>query len=64
MHDRMLTIKEAAKIVGVSPQTMLTFAQENTLPFIKLGNSWRISLSNLCESLGLKMPEEEVTINA
>ena len=64
MHDKMLSVDEAAKIVGVSYQTMLSFAKKNTLPFIKLGSTWRISLSTLCESLKMEMPNEDVTVNA
>ncbi|MBM6778750.1 helix-turn-helix domain-containing protein [Collinsella tanakaei] len=52
--DKMLTLGESAPIARCSPAKMYRLARSGELPFLKVGSTWMISESKLCEALGLK----------
>lgn len=48
--DRLLNMKQAARILGVKPKTLYQWKwQRNYLPFVKIGKSLRVSERDLDE---------------
>jgi excisionase family DNA binding protein len=47
IHDRILTIEQAAEISGMKVNTMYTLALRRSLPSIKIGKMRRIRESDL-----------------
>ncbi len=55
MRDRMITVDQAAEIMQLSRETVYAMIKRGQLPFIQIGKrTWRCSLSNLYEYLGLQ----------
>lgn len=46
MHP-LLTYREAAKVLGVTPRTVWTLVQAGTLPAVRFGRSVRIDQADL-----------------
>ncbi len=47
VHDRLLTVAEAAEIAAVKPNTMYILCQRQALPSVKLGKMRRIKEADL-----------------
>jgi excisionase family DNA binding protein len=47
MSDRLLTVNEAAELLGVQPRTLYKWAYAHRIPVVKLGRLTRIRLSAL-----------------
>ena len=45
--DDIISVKEAAKELGVSPRRMLTFIYDGRLPARKMGHDWVIQKQDL-----------------
>ena len=37
----VMTLREASQYLGISPDTLYKYLNENTIPAFKLGNRWR-----------------------
>lgn len=42
VEPRFVSIEDAASRLAVSPSTIRRWIEDNTVPAIKVGNSWRI----------------------
>jgi len=40
-HKDVMTLREASKYLGVSPDTLYKYLSERRIPAFKLGNRWR-----------------------
>jgi len=40
-HKDVMTLREASTYLGVSPDTLYKYLNENRIPAFKLGNRWR-----------------------
>jgi len=49
--EELLTLKEVAQLLRLSPQTVYKLIQENTLIGIKVGNQWRFNPQQVQEWL-------------
>ena len=47
--DEILTLEEVAKFLKLSKVTCYKLAKKNELPFIRIGNSYRMKMSALME---------------
>ena len=45
--NEVLDLREAAKFLGVSPDTLYRYAAKGTVPTFKLGNRWKFRRSKL-----------------
>jgi excisionase family DNA binding protein len=52
--DRLLTLGESCKILGVSYSKAQKLAKSGKLPYRRLGGTWVVSQSALCSALGLR----------
>lgn len=43
----ILDLREAAKYLGICPDTLYKYASEHTIPAFKLGNRWRFRVSDI-----------------
>lgn len=46
---KLLTPKEAAEILGISPSTLMHWLRQNKLKGVKVGKYWRISEDEIRE---------------
>lgn len=60
MADEMLNLSQACEIMRVSYSTGQKLAKAGTLPFKKLGSSWRIPRSALYRELGMERDDKQV----
>lgn len=58
--DRLMTLREACGVMGISYSKGQKLAKAGELPFRKIGSSWRIPQSTLYRELNLEPPKEEV----
>ena len=47
----LMTVKEVAEYLSVTPQTVRNLANDNLIDFIRVGNEYRIKCDTLLESL-------------
>ena len=58
--DRLITLREACSVMGVSYSKGQKLAKAGELPFCKIGSSWRIAQSALYRELNLEPPKDDV----
>ena len=58
MADCLLSLSQAAAVMGVSNATARKLAKAEILPFNKLGGRWVIPRSALYDELGLADPND------
>ncbi len=58
--ERLLTPKEAAKIMAVSPRTIKEWLRRGEMPGLKIRNLWRIRTSDLEEFIQRGNPESKI----
>ncbi len=58
--DRLMTLREACSVMGVSYSKGQKLAKAGSLPFRKIGSSWKIAQSVLYRELDLEPPEDDV----
>jgi excisionase family DNA binding protein len=60
--DRLLTISEAAQVLGIRPQTLYLWVSQRRIPFRKIGRLVRFTESDLQDfvELGRQPPREAV----
>lgn len=57
--DKLLTLKEASKVLRVSYSTAQKMAKRGDYPFRKIGAAWKIPRSELYLRLGLEAEEKD-----
>ncbi|MCB5390650.1 helix-turn-helix domain-containing protein [Eggerthella lenta] len=57
--DRLMTLNETCKQIGISYSKGQKLAKAGTLPFKKLGATWVIPRSVLYRELGLELPHDD-----
>ena len=45
--ESLLTVKEVAKLLRLSPQTLYTMLNDGDIPAIRVGNQWRFDNESL-----------------
>jgi excisionase family DNA binding protein len=58
--ERLLTPKEAAKIMAVSPRTIKEWLRRGEMPGLKIRNLWRIRSSDLENFIQRGNPESKI----
>lgn len=58
--DRLMTLREACNVMGVSYNKGQKLAKAGKLPFKKIGSTWKIAQSTLYRELDLEPPEDDV----
>jgi len=56
----VMNIRQASQYLGVSPDTLYKYVNEQTIPAFKLGNRWRFKKSRLDQWMEEKSSEMEV----
>ncbi len=56
----VMNIRQASKYLGVSPDTLYKYVNEQKIPAFKLGNRWRFKKSRLDQWMEEKSSEVEV----
>ena len=56
----VMNIRQASQYLGVSPDTLYKYVNEQKIPAFKLGNRWRFKKSKLDQWMGEKSNETEV----
>jgi excisionase family DNA binding protein len=56
----VMNIRQASKYLGVSPDTLYKYVNEQKIPAFKLGNRWRFKKSRLDQWMEEKSSEAEV----
>ncbi len=56
--ERVLTLQEAAKILGVHPNTLRGYVRAGVVPGAKIGRDWRFVEADLVASLRARYPEQ------
>jgi len=64
MEQGYMTLKEVASLLRVSEQTVYKMVQENEIPAIKVGGTWRVPRGKLIEYLDKDMACKEQVIKA
>ena len=57
----VMNIRQASKYLGVSPDTLYKYVNEQKIPAFKLGNRWRFKKSRLDQWMEEKSSEIEAT---
>lgn len=61
MADRLIiTIREAAELMGLSDSTVYRLARENKIPVVRIGSSVRVNLRRLRRTLPVNLERESV----
>jgi excisionase family DNA binding protein len=55
----VMNIRQASQYLGVSPDTLYKYVNEQKIPAFKLGNRWRFKKSKLDEWMEVKSMETE-----
>jgi excisionase family DNA binding protein len=55
----VMNIRQASQYLGVSPDTLYKYVNEQTIPAFKLGNRWRFKKSKLDQWMEEKSSEME-----
>lgn len=58
--DRLMTLREACGVMGVSYSKGQKLAKAGELPFHKIGSTWKIAQSTLYRELDLEPPKDDV----
>ena len=58
----VMNIRQASKYLGVSPDTLYKYVNEQKIPAFKLGNRWRFKKSRLDQWMDEKSSEAEVGV--
>lgn len=58
--DRLMTLREACSVMGVSYSKGQKLAKAGKLPFRKIGSTWKISQSTLYRELDLEPPKDDI----
>ena len=56
----VMNIRQASQYLGVSPDTLYKYVNEQKIPAFKLGNRWRFKKSKLAQWMEEKSAEVEV----
>lgn len=56
----VMNIRQASQYLGVSPDTLYKYVNEQTIPAFKLGNRWRFKKSRLDQWMEEKSSEMEL----
>ena len=56
----VMNIRQAAQYLGVSPDTLYKYVNEQKIPAFKLGNRWRFKKSRLDQWMEEKSAEADV----
>jgi len=57
IKESLMTVEDVAKYLKLKPQTIYKWAQDGTIPAIKLGKEWRFRLSIIDKWLDQKFLE-------
>lgn len=61
--DRWLSVKEIAKYLGVSKETMYQIVESKTLPAHKIGRLWKFKVSEIDQAImkskNIKLPKKK-----
>ena len=57
----VMNIRQASKYLGVSPDTLYKYVNEQKIPAFKLGNRWRFKKSRLDQWMEEKSSEAETS---
>ena len=57
-----MNIRQASQYLGVSPDTLYKYVNEQKIPAFKLGNRWRFKKSRLDQWMEEKSSEMEVNV--
>ena len=49
--DSLLTVREVAELLRVSPQTLYKMLEQGTIPALRVGNQWRFERRQVTEWL-------------
>src|SRR5204862_4382590 len=58
----VMNIRQASQYLGVSPDTLYKYVNEQSIPAFKLGNRWRFKKSRLDQWMEEKSSEMEVKV--
>ena len=58
----VMNIRQASQYLGVSPDTLYKYVNEQKIPAFKLGNRWRFKKSRLDQWMEEKSSEAEVGV--
>jgi len=58
----VMNIRQASQYLGVSPDTLYKYVNEQKIPAFKLGNRWRFKKSRLDQWMEEKSSEMEVQV--
>ena len=58
----VMNIRQASQYLGVSPDTLYKYVNEQKIPAFKLGNRWRFKKSRLDQWMEEKSSEMEVNV--
>ena len=58
----VMNIRQASQYLGVSPDTLYKYVNEQKIPAFKLGNRWRFKKSRLDQWMEEKSSEMEVKV--
>ena len=58
----VMNIRQASQYLGVSPDTLYKYVNEQKIPAFKLGNRWRFKKSKLDQWMEDKSTEVEVKV--
>ena len=58
----VMNIRQASQYLGVSPDTLYKYVNEQKIPAFKLGNRWRFKKSKLDQWMEEKSTEVEVKV--
>ena len=58
----VMNIRQASQYLGVSPDTLYKYVNEQKIPAFKLGNRWRFKKSKLDQWMEEKSAEVEVRV--
>ena len=47
--DNLLTVKEVAELLRVSPQTLYKMLEQGRIPALRIGNQWRFDRGRVTE---------------
>ncbi|MFH1150536.1 MAG: helix-turn-helix domain-containing protein [Actinomycetota bacterium] len=56
----ILTVNDAAELLGVSPYTVRKHARQGLIPGRKIGKEWRFSHDSLLEWLGCELSRDDL----
>lgn len=62
MEHEYLTLKEVVSLLRVSEQTVYKMVQENNIPAVRFGGTWRVPRGRLMEYLNKDLASQEQVI--